>query len=291
MKVFATACLVCALGLAFGQTLGTWPGALAKRSALHTSARQQKKHAAPNAKVQSGKTSFVAGDHQPETDEQKAARQAFHDDRMNALRLARIDLKQGHAEKAAARLQARLDAYPWDSTITPDLADAYFRLDKSSLAYQALAPYATIDADPQLLLRASLAAAKKREVYDGQKQYCLKVIGSYTDPQTTALAFSGGETPAAVELASWVAIGVDANSSHNPDTAAFYFKQALKKDPSNPIANLLLGEIYQAHGEYANAVACFQKALPRAVGKTRDCIQIDLRTASYAAKQKAKKGG
>lgn len=164
------------------------------------------------------------------------------------------------------------------------LADCYFRLRKPEQAFAILAPFCTADADPELLLRASLASARKGVVFEGQREYVVGyILSRYREAKDTSSNWPQGNTPADIEAISCLAIAIQDSVSGLGRRS--YLQEALKLDPTNPLACELLGEIEYDAGHFALAKELFEKASQRTVASRQWYIQKKISDSEYLRTQ------
>jgi hypothetical protein len=153
-------------------------------------------------------------------------------------------------------------------------ADFYFNWNRIGDAYRVLAPFCQLGVDHKLLHRASLAAGILGEVYAGQREYCEEQIvwmESLASSRETAIPTT--PTPRNVQLLSLMALGVDAISTSQYESAKRFLERARPLDPSNPIVASLLGTVYHSERRCVEEQAVLQAGLPRARGRLRDIIR------------------
>ncbi len=218
------------------------------------------------------------------TPEEQAALDAHHTARMRVIRQVELLLEGGRPLNAVIVLENRLRDHPIDRAIIASwLADAYFRLGLNVRAYELLAPLANPYAMDRNLLRASLAASRRGEVYPGQRQYCVRLICTrfYEEMAQEVLSSSvpTGSSSRDVMLMSLLAIGLESSAwEHNE---VYYYGQALSMDANNPLALWKLGDIHLRNERWAQAVTSYERALFRAQGPMRGPIEQNLYLARY----------
>ncbi len=297
MKNFSI--LICAalIASAIGQTSeAKWPEAM-----FDAYARRKQKNDAGSRASKKGKTNSKKGkagqasgqnalgsfaDPYPGTSEEAARLNAYHLARVEARMTAENLILEGRWSEALTGLEGFLNLYPDEESIVPTLADACFRIGLNQRAYDALAPFARTGAMPETLVRASLAASRRGEVYPGQRDYCIAYLPGGSRPQLrSAVLMSSvpsGQRPRDLEVLSLLVLGTGKGlnaGEHRP--AAFYLSEVLRLDPSNPLANSELGDVHLRSHRYAQAVVCYERAVARARSPMLEAIRRQLETARY----------
>lgn len=159
--------------------------------------------------------------------------------------------------------------YPGDDFDVVEHADLLFRMRRFDEMYSLLASYfdPTYE-NPEIWLRASLAAALKGEVYRGQREYCVAKVGSRYSGDLDFLARNTPQLdrPQDLVLASLIALA----QVGNPSTIVSYWEEVRKLDPSNAIACRELGDSLSSSGDFDGALAAYELGLPRAgIGEMR----------------------
>jgi hypothetical protein len=210
---------------------------------------------------------------------------AHHLARGRAMEDAGRFLDDGLPVLAKARIESYLITYPWDDVVVPLLSDALFRLGMDAAAYELLAPRADRWAAPDLLLRASLAAAKRGEVYSGQKEYCVNVLagGTWAEMRQAIVQSSvpTGTSPSELVLLSYLALGAGVVVHVEDRSLSYYLGKVLEMDSLNPLANRCLGDFHLRNHRYPQAVNAYERALVRARDPMKRIIQRQLETARY----------
>jgi hypothetical protein len=180
----------------------------------------------------------------------------------------------GNIQVAEEMLIAFSEAHPDSAMVAIRHADFYFNWNRIGDAYRVLAPFCQLGVDHKLLHRASLAAGILGEVYAGQREYCEEQIvwmESLASSRETAIPTT--PTPRNVQLLSLMALGVDAISTSQYESAKRFLERARPLDPSNPIVASLLGTVYHSEKRCVEEQAVLQAGLPRARGRLRDIIR------------------
>ncbi|HVT12150.1 MAG TPA: hypothetical protein VHE55_07770 [Fimbriimonadaceae bacterium] len=214
------------------------------------------------------------------TPEEMAAEQVFFANWSAAISTGQAAIDAGTPSVAVPPLQAWLQNNPPDNSTVSLLADAYFRLNDPNDAYNLLGPLITTSSDPDILLRASLAAADAGEVYIGQREYCIQwILGSSGQLTDDANTLPQGNTPAALRVLSCIALASQSDWSQSNPT--YYSQQALTLDPGNPVAAERLGTIYMGQSRYSEAIAAFQSGLARAEGGLLTSMKASISTCQW----------
>lgn len=176
-------------------------------------------------------------------------------------------LASGHLVEARKRLDSYLETHSNDSTIAVIAADIAFRRGDNVAAYSAIAPFVTVSSSPEVLLRASLAAARLGEVYPGQKEYCANLVIFYCGAwkEEVARALPTGDETKDLEKLSLLGLAVYGNSD-DADERLFYARQELALDRGNPVAATIAWQFLMGAGKYREAASAMKDAMPRATG-------------------------
>lgn len=200
----------------------------------------------------------------------------------SALRTAHDLFDAGHYAQAAAVLEAEelniepTEWGPWrgNSMVLTLLADCYFQMNQPGQAFAAIAPNMWPGrSDQEVLLRASLAAARCGHVYEGQRAYLWSVIHHMSGVVDDAHFLPQGNSPAAIDAMTCIALAI--TTSGESKLHHYYTSEALRVDPGNPIACLFLAqeEGSKAKRHYTQAVHLCELGMQRATGTIRDDLK------------------
>ena len=197
-----------------------------------------------------------------------------------ALRALQTAHKPGRAQAVAVQAEEYFDAYPHARrSIGYMLADLYVALGRYGDAYRLMAPLATADADEPTLLRCSVAAALRGEVYLGQRAYCVaSVHRHWSDVDDRPEYLPRGESPDAVLTLSLLATAVEASSHHDVEVVRLYGGLALKRDPGNPLVCELFSDYALAERRLPEAIAYLERGLSRTSGDMAFAYRSSLKT-------------
>jgi tetratricopeptide (TPR) repeat protein len=211
-----------------------------------------------------------ATDSTPETDARLDAYLSLID---NEADRAKALIAKGDVDAARTSLETFLQTYP-----EPYPAIILMDLDMSHGdyidAYKVAAPFMRHGGggSNELMLRASLAAAKLGEVYPGQLEYCLQQIG-YGD---WAKFVPQGDSPKIVAALSNIAIAERFGADYHSGMSNL--QDALHVDPTNPWICRWLSDFYVARNyDYSDAIKLIELSLQRLPkGNLREEVLIRL---------------
>lgn len=285
-------CLVSSATMVLNSTVNTaqstWPEALCAKA---KKANQTRSEAVPNqVSDQQGRGSDIyalilrSADPKELTQAQEEMLRQYHAGFARDIKRAEALIDQGGSAEGRLLLEGRLAAFPWEGLTAIRLADAHFQLEQNQAAYNLLAPRATSYAAEGLLLRASLAAARRGEVYPGQRQYCLDRIlpQDWAEMKGALLESSvpSENTPRSVELLSSLAIALSESSVREPHVL-YHLANVLRIDPTNPLASWRIGDIHLRNRRYADAARSYERAQSRARGPMVTIVKRQLEIAKY----------
>lgn len=224
---------------------------------------------------------LTANPYEP-TPEELAASGAYWRPYFEALEGARTELHLGHLTEARSMLEGGMAQYPSDPMMAQALADVCFRQNQPGQAFAVLAPLCTSNAEPRVLVLASLAAARRGIVYDGQRDYVAGYalrMGYGSGAADNARSLPQGNTARAVEALSCIAIA--STAFYYEDDRRYYLSEALRLDPGNPLACFQLGSIELAQRHYGAAAQLFSRGTARADGDLLDTLRQRRGDAQY----------
>jgi cellulose synthase operon protein C len=207
-----------------------------------------------------GATKFALGQYaQAETSLGKY--RAHAPDDMRAARLiATAALQQQAASRAIEYLKPLVDKMPADAATLAVLGSAYMADRKPDLALQQFQKAAALDPDnPTIKTQVG-----KSEIDAGQSEQGLATLEQVFG--TEAGAPIAGPTLVITEL-----------RAQRLDKAAEVATSLIKRDPKNPIYQILLGEVRTAQQDYSAAESAFRAALainPDLTAVTRDLAKL-----------------
>jgi predicted Zn-dependent protease len=185
----------------------------------------------------------------------------------------------GNALAAVKLIRPLYEEFDHNPMFVRTLADSYFRLGRVNDAYDVLAPLTRRGADPDLLLRASLAAALRGESYEGQREFCIDSFTrliNWVDPAQLMPSATGQQELVAL---SFLGLGATSVTYAQDSNAEFYLTRELALDPGNPFACYLLGETLMGVKRYREAAEMFKTGEARAKGALLEALKQDLRSA------------
>lgn len=151
--------------------------------------------------------------------------------------------------------------------------DLHVRMEEYDEAYTLIGRFVQPRAATDILLRAAFAAA-----YTGRSRPDMKDFCEGTLPFSQALRsspFFASRTLKAFRLSASLAVGTDARMSGQTQIAVMYLGLALKEDPSEPNAALLLERIYSDRHDFVRALDALLKGRGRMSGS--DARDSDVR--------------
>jgi tetratricopeptide (TPR) repeat protein len=162
------------------------------------------------------------------------------------LRAARADLERYHTHEAVSHLQSALTIWPRDPETLLLSARAARRTGALGNAERCLHQYQTVRGadDPDLVLERVLLRAERGDV-DRVKKYCLSLIEQ-----------NHPATPLILE-----ALARGFLHAYRPREAAMALDQWLQRQPDNPQALIVQGELYDLQGRQYDAIASYRRAL------------------------------
>ena len=182
----------------------------------------------------------------------------------------------GQPEIARKRLEAELFSNPSEQVAVP-LMDVEMARGDFVSAYKVAVPfvrggYASIGT----LLRASLAAAKCGEVYEGQRDFLVKHLVGGADPSEILPWLPSGDSPDVIAALSACAIGGELGSRKLDGRALPFYEMARSSDPTNPLfcegSALCLAEKCR----YTEAIKMLASAYARSRGGMHDEIRASI---------------
>ncbi len=167
------------------------------------------------------------------------------------------------------------------SALAEVLADSYLVKGQAAQAYAVLAPFCDLSADPDLLLGASVAAARSGLVFEGQRSFVVSfIIARYPKLRDSADNFPQGNEPRSVEAVSCLAAGLQPRIASDI-FPTYYLEEALRLDPGNPLASYELGSYQLNHDQFSQAVETFKAGESRADPWLKNRILELKRQAEY----------
>ena len=161
------------------------------------------------------------------------------------------------------------------------LAGSYLVKGHPAQAYAVLAPFCDDFADPDLLLGASVAAARNGLVFEGQRRFAVSyIIARYPKLRDSADNFPQGNEPRSVEAVSCLAAGLQPRIASDA-FPTYYLEEALRLDPGNPLASYELGSYQLNHDQFSQAVETFKAGESRADPWLKNRILELKRQAEY----------
>ena len=279
--------------------LAPWPTGMSRRAnppklsakAPHPSRKDRAAKRPDGAKAPPG-VSFATADPQPGYDATALVHEAGaigSEEWLDTLKAMEAGLSPALRKAAVEKAETYLDRYPNNRpSIGFRLADLYFRVGRNADAYRLLAPLATEQASKETLLRASVAAALRGEVYPGQRAYCARSILRYYETDDRPEYVPQGETPAAVLTLSLLATAAECSSHHEAPNVRYYGGLALRRDPGNPLACHLLAYYASEDRRYAEAILLLRQGAARARGDLADSFRS--RLLEYERLRKVQEG-
>ena len=161
------------------------------------------------------------------------------------------------------------------------LFDAYLWLGKTDEAYK-LFTGVPLDksASDETLVRASLVAALKGEVYEGQREYLVRQVAfSPGSPEPTWIPV--GYSPKAVAMLSLIELGAVVSAHSDEPNLYFYSSEALKLDATCCWAAGIYAGIMTKFGHFQEAKRALLGAMDRAVGDEKVSLKYLLWRAQW----------
>lgn len=170
------------------------------------------------------------------------------------LKEAGSALDSGRLGPARSLLEATLSMKMSQSGLVL-LADTYLREGKHDKAYTLLAPFVHTFAGRDILLLASLAAAKRGEVYEGQADYCIKSILLYHSSREESVLkiLPKARDARTLEFLSSLALAVKFGSTLNGAGFHHYMSLALEIKPTDVFANFHAADMFIQKKDYLSA--------------------------------------
>jgi len=139
--------------------------------------------------------------------------------------------------------------------------DIHVSLYEYEKAYDLIGRFIRPHSDSDILLRAAFAAAYTGRPRPEMKRFCDGYLASLGPALSADMAAS--RSSKALKLSASLALGIEAHMSLQDYVALQYLKLAVKEDPSNPKAALMLGNIYEAQRDFALALDALIKGRSR----------------------------
>ena len=185
-----------------------------------------------------------------------------------------LDGKPGIARK---RLEDELLLRNHSENVAVPLMDVEMANGDFASAYKVAVPYVK-QGQPtnQLLLRASLAAAKCGEVYEGQRDFLVKHLVDIYAPSEVLPWLPSGESADAIATLSAYSIALEVGTRRRDGRALPFYEMARSSDPTNPLfcsgAAACLAEKYR----YTEAITVLASAYARSRGGMHDEIRASI---------------
>ena len=161
------------------------------------------------------------------------------------------------------------------------LFDAYLWMGRVDDAYNLMAGIPLDNtASPETLVRASLVAALKGEIYQGQREYLVertKRPGGSQDDSWIPTGYS----PKAIAMLSVIELGALVSAHSDEPNLYFYSSEALKIDPTGYWAAATYADIMTKLGHFREAKRALLGAMGTAVGFDREVLNHALWRAQW----------
>jgi hypothetical protein len=153
-------------------------------------------------------------------------------------------------------------------------------------AFDIIVPHAVDRAMPEVLLFACLTSSHLGNALGGEQRYCSDQIASYSGPLAEDYLADLQASPRSTETLAWIALGCEYQSHGSPLEAYWFYREALRRDPTDPLAAgccITLDTLKLFSGlERARWLApILHGALPRSKGHLHDRIVEELRAIDY----------
>ena len=193
----------------------------------------------------------------------------------------------GQPEIARRRLEAELLKNPSEQVAVP-LMDVEMASGDFASAYKVAVPFVRRgNATTQFLLRASLAAAKCGEVYEGQRDFLVKHLVDIYAPSEIRVWLPSGESAEVVATLSAYSVAAELGTRRRDGRALPFYEMARSSDPTNPLfcsgAAASLAEL----NRYSEAI----KVLASAYGRARDWLHDEIRGSIWYYRRDLKEVG
>jgi hypothetical protein len=155
-------------------------------------------------------------------------------------------------------------------------------------AYKVAVPYVKQGhAGTELLLRASLAAAKCGEVYDGQRAFLVNYLVGIFAPSTILPWLPSAESADVITTLSAFSVAEESGTRWRDARALPFYEMARSSDPTNPLFcsadAACLAEAYR----YTEAI----KVLASGYARARDWLHDEIRASIWYYREALKKVG
>ena len=198
---------------------------------------------------------------------------------------------ENEARKALADLRP-IDAVKWltkpgkflpkGSIVDANLLfDAYLWSGRLDDAYDLMAGMPLDNtASEETLLRASLVAALRGEVYKGQREYVMSVVNRF-DGNKGAGWVPDGYSPKSIAVLSAIMVSGSASLHNDAPNRFFYISEALKLDPTSSAAAGEYAYIMIELGHYKEATRALMGAMDAAEGFDKFLLKDKLQMAQW----------
>lgn len=184
-----------------------------------------------------------------------------------SVRSAQADYRSGKLEVARLKFERLLSSQA-DSRVLGFLSDIYMRQGRIDAAYQLLAAFAAQVPAPSLLMRLSLLAAKKGEIYDGQAGFCLDEIGHYFNLGPCLLK---ARTASNLVYLSSLCLGLESeNMLRDDQQAMLFYRMATGWNHEDAVGHWRLARVYVRQGLRGRARLELQAAAKNGRGSVRE---------------------